>query len=327
MVFRDLYYFAEAAKDLHFTKTAERLFVSQQNLSSHIKRLEDHYHVVLFERKPKLALTYAGRRMLEYAEEMLAKEGDLNEEMKGIQGETAGELVIGASTPRLRVLLPEILPQFLKEYPKIRIRTSDAYAVELKKQVLENKVDIAFAPVDPDDPEFHIEMMHRDNIFVVCADRLLYRVYGPEAFEIKASCVKGCTMDRIAKLPFIVPSSRNQLSTEFYSCFEEQNLTPNILLETAFPLYFFPLFSDGTASLAESLEKYGIRDLGAGHTPIYRDMLGALRENREPVCSGTEGRKALELILAIYESAASGKPVRLPLTRGATTDHIGRFDK
>ena len=248
MVFRDLYYFAEAAKDLHFTKTAERLFVSQQNLSSHIKRLEDHYHVVLFERKPKLALTYAGRRMLEYAEEMLAKEGDLNEEMKGIQGETAGELVIGASTPRLRVLLPEILPQFLKEYPKIRIRTSDAYAVELKKQVLENKVDIAFAPVDPDDPEFHIEMMHRDNIFVVCADRLLYRVYGPEAFEIKASCVKGCTMDRIAKLPFIVPSSRNQLSTEFYSCFEEQNLTPNILLETAFPLYFFPLFSDGTAA-------------------------------------------------------------------------------
>lgn len=87
------------------------------------------------------------------------------------------------------------------------------------------------------------------------------------------------------------------------------------------------MFSDGTASLAESLEKYGIRDLGAGHTPIYRDMLGALRENREPVCSGTEGRKALELILAIYESAASGKPVRLPLTRGATTDHIGRFDK
>ena len=108
--------------------------------------------------------------------------------------------------------------------------------------------------------EMIVEAMHRDNIFVVCADRLLYRVYGPEAFEIKASCVKGCTMDRIAKLPFIVPSSRNQLSTEFYSCFEEQNLTPNILLETAFPLYFFPLFSDGTAagfltlsSLAEGL--------------------------------------------------------------------------
>ena len=195
-----------------------------------------------------MTLTYAGKRMLKYADEMLAREGDLREEMKEIQGETRGELVIGASTPRLKALLPEVLPRFLKEYPDIRIRTVDAYATELQQYVLDNVIDIGFAPIDPDQPEMIVEAMHRDNIFVVCADRLLYRVYGPEAFEIKASCVKGCTMDRIAKLPFIVPSSRNQLSTEFYSCFEEQNLTPNILLETAFPLYFFPLFSDGTAA-------------------------------------------------------------------------------
>ncbi|MBR3008897.1 MAG: LysR family transcriptional regulator [Stomatobaculum sp.] len=248
MDFTDLYYFSEAAKDLHFTKTAERLFISQQNLSSHIKRLEDRYQVQLFERKPRVTLTYAGKRMLKYADEMLAREGDLREEMKEIQGETRGELVIGASTPRLKALLPEVLPRFLKEYPDIRIRTVDAYATDLQQYVLDNVIDIGFAPIDPDQPEMIVETMHRDNIFVVCADRLLYRVYGPEAFEIKASCVKGCTMDRIAKLPFIVPSSRNQLSTEFYSCFEEQNLTPNILLETAFPLYFFPLFSDGTAA-------------------------------------------------------------------------------
>ena len=248
MDLRDLYYFREAAKDLHFTRTAERLFISQQNLSSHIKRLEERYDTVLFERKPKVALTYSGRRMLEYADEMLAREEDLKEEMKEIRGEARGELVIGASTPRLKVLLPEVLPQFHREYPGIRIRTVDAYARELRKYVLENVVDIGFAPIEPDQPELLLEVMHRDNIFVVCSDRLLYRVYGPDALEIKASCARGCTMDKLARLPFIVPSSRNQLSTEFYSCFEEQNLTPNILMETAFPLYFFPLFSDGTAA-------------------------------------------------------------------------------
>ena len=248
MDFRDLYIFAETAKDLHFTRTAERLYISQQNLSSHIKRLEDRYQVVLFERKPKVALTYAGKRMLAYAEEMLAREGDLREEMKEIHGESRGELVIGASTPRLKVLLPEVLPHFLREYPDIRIRTVDAYALELTKYVLDNTVDIGFAPIDPDQPELVVEPVHRDNIFVVCADRLLYRIYGPDAFEIKASCARGCTMDKLSKLPFIVPSSRNQLSREFYSCFEDQNLQPNILMETAFPLYFFPLISDGTAA-------------------------------------------------------------------------------
>lgn len=86
-------------------------------------------------------------------------------------------------------------------------------------------------------------------------------------------------------------------------------------------------FADGTASLAESLEKLGIWDLGAGHTPVYRDMLAAIREGREPVCSGAEGRRALELILGIYASAASGRPVRFPLERGSTLDYVGRFDR
>ena len=117
------------------------------------------------------------------------REEDLSEEMKEIRGETRGELVVGASTPRLRVLLPEVLPRFVKEYPNVRIRTSDAYATELQQYVLDNKVDIGFAPLmQPDQPEMIVETMHRDNIFVVCSDRLLYQVYGPKAFDIKASC-------------------------------------------------------------------------------------------------------------------------------------------
>ena len=47
-----LIYFSEAAKDLNFTKTAQRLFISQQTLSNHIARLEEAYQVKLFERPP-----------------------------------------------------------------------------------------------------------------------------------------------------------------------------------------------------------------------------------------------------------------------------------
>ena len=39
------------------------------------------------------------------------------------------------------------------------------------------------------------------------------------------------------------------------------------------------------------------------------------------------GRNALEVVLAIYKSAAEGKPIKLPLTDCASTDFIGRFDK
>ena len=54
-------------------------------------------------------------------------------------------------------------------------------------------------------------------------------------------------------------------------------------------------------------------DFSLGHIPQIRDMVEAIKEDREPIVNGEEGRKALEIILAIYKSSRTGKPVRLPL--------------
>lgn len=64
---------------------------------------------------------------------------------------------------------------------------------------------------------------------------------------------------------------------------------------------------------------------GFGHTPLYADMIDAINSNREPYVTGEDGKRALELVLAIYQSAATGKPVSLPLNNCATTDFAGRF--
>ena len=63
-----LYYFSELAKDLHMTRTANRLFISQQTLSNHIQRLEEYYGTKLFHRKPALSLTTAGEFVLSFAD-------------------------------------------------------------------------------------------------------------------------------------------------------------------------------------------------------------------------------------------------------------------
>ena len=64
---------------------------------------------------------------------------------------------------------------------------------------------------------------------------------------------------------------------------------------------------------------------GFGHTPLYADMIDAINNNREPYVTGEAGRRALELVLAIYRSAAEGAPVKLPLTECSTMDFTGRF--
>jgi len=48
-----------------------------------------------------------------------------------------------------------------------------------------------------------------------------------------------------------------------------------------------------------------------GHRRQIADMIEAIRENRDPVVTGPEGRKSLELVLAIYRSAEQGQPVKL----------------
>lgn len=66
-----LAYFIAAAEDLNFTKTAARLFISQQTLSNHIIRLEEACDTTLFNRKPHLSLTFAGEILLDHAKEIL----------------------------------------------------------------------------------------------------------------------------------------------------------------------------------------------------------------------------------------------------------------
>ena len=65
---------------------------------------------------------------------------------------------------------------------------------------------------------------------------------------------------------------------------------------------------------------------GFGHTPLFADMIEAIKEDREPKVTAEDGKRAVELVLAIYKSAAEGRPVRFPLEKCSTMDFVGRFD-
>jgi UDP-N-acetyl-2-amino-2-deoxyglucuronate dehydrogenase len=51
-----------------------------------------------------------------------------------------------------------------------------------------------------------------------------------------------------------------------------------------------------------------------GHRRQLTDFLDSIREGRNPLVDGSEGRKSVEIILAVYHSQATGKVVRLPLS-------------
>lgn len=52
---------------------------------------------------------------------------------------------------------------------------------------------------------------------------------------------------------------------------------------------------------------------GFGHNPYYRNVVDVLLNHGDPSTDGRDGRKSVEIIQAIYQSAKTGKRVSLPL--------------
>jgi predicted dehydrogenase len=50
-----------------------------------------------------------------------------------------------------------------------------------------------------------------------------------------------------------------------------------------------------------------------GHMLQFQDMIDAIKKNRDPAVDGNEGRRSIEIILAIYAAAKTGKKITLPL--------------
>lgn len=86
-------------------------------------------------------------------------------------------------------------------------------------------------------------------------------------------------------------------------------------------------FSDADSSddANRGLQEATSNVYGNGHTSLFADMIAAIEQDRAPYVDAIAGRNALEMVLAIYQSAFTGKPVKLPLQHTASTDFTGLF--
>ncbi len=71
-------------EELNFTRAAERCFMTQQGLSSHIKKLEEQYGTKLFLRKPNVELTESGNALRLALLKKKYIEDDLIQTIRGI---------------------------------------------------------------------------------------------------------------------------------------------------------------------------------------------------------------------------------------------------
>ena len=124
---RHLVYFREVARTLHFRKAAEALAVAQPALSRQIAQLEAALGAALFTRsRRKVELTAAGRALVERVEPILRGLAAVPGELRGlVEGET-GRVRVGFTGLAMATVLPGILREFHRAYPRIRLELNES---------------------------------------------------------------------------------------------------------------------------------------------------------------------------------------------------------
>lgn len=230
--FLNLEYFLVAAEELNFTRAARKLYISQQSLSNHISNLEKEFDVILFNRTSPLTLTYAGQALKLRAREMLDLRDETYREISDIKDFSTGQLAIGVSHTRGRVILPEILPSYQSQFPGIELRLIEGNSSTLANELLHGTIDLMI-----DLLPFAVENVETvpicaEEILMIAPDEVLERAYPGKLEEIKEQLSQSTDLRLLENCPFILLKKGNRVRTIADEMFEEAQISPRIVLET-----------------------------------------------------------------------------------------------
>ncbi len=150
MFLRQFKYLLAVVDEGHFGRAADRCFVTQPSLSSGIKQLEIELGVPIFLRgrgRRFHGLTPEGKRIADWARQILAQCGAMKEEVSRMQGNLKGRLRLGAM-PSMSPVLPHILKLLRQKYPSVVVDLQFIGNESVKVGLAQFSLDAAFIYVD-----------------------------------------------------------------------------------------------------------------------------------------------------------------------------------
>lgn len=136
------------AKHRNFARAAESLHISQPALSRSISNLEETLGVQLFDRTSGgVEPTAYGRLILERGREIVAKESELQREIRLMQGIEIGELAIGAGPFPFEISVGPAVSRLIAAFPKLQIRVETASPLAIVNRILGGSFDLGVADI------------------------------------------------------------------------------------------------------------------------------------------------------------------------------------
>lgn len=140
---RQLHVFLAAAKELHFSRAAQRLHVSQPALSQQIRVLERNLGATLFSRSSRMVeLTPAGTALLEAAPRVLFEAERAQQRVREAANGTVGRLVIASVGTALASITPPVLRAMRLRFPELRLEISQMDTAAQLTALGDHRIDV-----------------------------------------------------------------------------------------------------------------------------------------------------------------------------------------
>ncbi len=248
---RHFRYFLAVAEELHFRKAAEKLFISQPGLSRQIKQMEEVLGVSLLSRsKKKVSLTPAGNYLKEEIEFVLNHLALTEAELKSIAQGHAGTLRIGFLGSAMQNVIPDLLVELKKEFPRIQTSLEELSNRSQVNAVLKDRLDIGFVRLARVPKGLNIKPVFEDTFSLVL----------PEGHPVNEKNFKG--MHQFSEEEFILfdqDYSPLYFDTVMSIC-EDAGFSPRISHKSVHAQTIFRLVENGMGiAIVPTALQYGFR--------------------------------------------------------------------
>ena len=204
-----LEYFLTVAEERSITRAAEKLFVSQQCVSSHIKKLEQIYQAELFARRPVFRLMPEGEALRQNLLRQRVLESALTEALHELRQRRINRIRVGIHNTRASLILPSVIREFHQVFPDAQIEIHQWNTSAFEIMLLNGELDLFLATDTMERPEFRCTFLQREQIILVATRRFL-REHAMDS----VLATQRISPAQLARLPFICSPEESYLQTK-----------------------------------------------------------------------------------------------------------------
>lgn len=165
---KQLKYLCAVAEHRHFSKAAAACHVTQSTLSAGIQDLESKLSVVVFERNKKTVLiTPLGEKLLHQARIILGDVENFVSLARANEGVLAGEIRLGVIPTIGPFILPAILSNLRRNYPKLKLYLKEELSAQLLLQLQQGHLDLIMLAFPFALPDMETVNLFKDE-FLLC---------------------------------------------------------------------------------------------------------------------------------------------------------------